>query len=107
MATTVTPSPVVKVHVVTGTNPSISVSGLNSAEATVTSPSAVKVQVGTGTNPTATSVTYGAARTLKSATDLDMLDAENNEVIVYKSATNSFVIQSIIDSNLNIDNGFF
>lgn len=74
---------------------------------TVTPPAVIKVQVGTGTNPKATSVSYGAGRTLKSASDLNMTGAADNEVIVYKAATDSFVVQPVVDTNLNIDNGFF
>lgn len=73
---------------------------------TVNQPSNIKVQVNSQQNQTVQSLSYGT-RTLKSATDLDMHGAEEGDVIVYKSSTNSFVVQPVVDSHLTIDNGFF
>jgi hypothetical protein len=52
------------------------------------------------------SLSYGV-RTLKGATDLNMGNAQDGDVIVYNSATNSFSVEPIYDIKLNIDNGFF
>jgi hypothetical protein len=72
----------------------------------VTPPSVIKVQVGTGTNPKATSISYGAGRTLKGASDLNMSGAQDNDVIVYQSSTDSFIVDRP-GTGLQLDNGFF
>jgi hypothetical protein len=66
----------------------------------------VNVQVGPQSNPRVTTLTYGS-RTLKSATDLDMSGVKDGDVIVYKASTDSFIMEPVEDTNLNIDNGFF
>lgn len=59
---------------------------------TVNQPSLIKVRVGTGTVPTATEINYGGARTLKSATDLEMVNVQDGDVITYVANTNSFEV---------------
>ena len=66
----------------------------------------VNVQIGQPTNPKATAITYGS-RTLKSLTDVDMAGAQDGDVVTYKAATNSFIIEPAENSNLKVDNGFF
>ena len=52
------------------------------------------------------SLSYGV-RTLKGATDLNIENAQNGDVIVYNAATDSFIVEPIYNTKLNIDNGFF
>ena len=59
---------------------------------TVNQPSVIQVRVGTGTVPQATSLSYGGNRTLKSATDLEMLNVHDGDVITYVANTNSFEV---------------
>lgn len=59
---------------------------------TVNQPSLIKVRVGTGTVPTATGLSYGGNRTLKSATDLEMHNIQDGDVITYVANTNSFTV---------------
>jgi hypothetical protein len=73
----------------------------------VTPPAVIKVQVGTGTNPKATTISYGAGRTIKGSSDLNMSGAINNDVIVYKVATDSFVVETAQATVTIVDNGFF
>ena len=73
---------------------------------TVSQPQNIKVQVNPQQKEQVQSLSYGV-RTLKGSTDLDLSHASDNDVIVYHSATNSFVVQPIYDTNLDIDNGFF
>lgn len=68
-------------------------------------PSTIRVTIGQQ-NPTVRSINYGQ-RTLKSASDLDMYGAVEGDVIVYKSETNSFVVEPISNINISLDNGFF
>ena len=60
----------------------------------------IKVTVGTPTNPRATSITYGS-RTLKSATDLNLLGVGDGFAIVYQANTNTFVTSNTIALALN------
>jgi hypothetical protein len=53
----------------------------------------VNVQVGSQTNPRVRTISYGGSFAIKSASDLSMTGATDNDVIVYKAATNSFIIQ--------------
>jgi hypothetical protein len=53
----------------------------------------VNVQVGSQVNPRVRTISYGGSYSIKGASDLSMADATDNDVIVYKAATNSFVIQ--------------
>ena len=65
----------------------------------------VNVQVGSQVNPRVRTISYGGNFSLKAASDLNMTGADNNEVIVYKSATNSFVIDSVSAIVANVDGG--
>jgi hypothetical protein len=67
----------------------------------------VNVQIGQSTNPRAVAINYGTGRTLTSLTDVSVVGVQNNDVLVYKSSTNSFVFQPVVDSQLTIDNGYF
>ena len=51
-------------------------------------------------------LSYGV-RTLKGSTDLVMVNPSEGDVIVYKANTNSFVVESIYKTNIDVDNGFF
>jgi hypothetical protein len=73
----------------------------------VTQPSVIKVRVGTGTIPTATEINYGGNRTLKSATDLELLNAAEGDVITYHANTNSFSVVSAASLPLDLDAGLF
>jgi len=72
----------------------------------LTPPGTVRVTVGQK-QPGVTAIQYGSAKTLKSATDLDLSIAAEGDVIVYKAATNSFIVEPIYAINLTLDNGFF
>ena len=65
----------------------------------------VNVQVGS-TNPRAAVIQYGQT-VISKALDINMLGAVDGDVIVYKSASNSFIVEPIGDINISIDNGFF
>lgn len=67
----------------------------------------VNVQIGQSQNPRAVSINYGTGRTLKSLTDLNASAASEGDVIVYKAATDSFVVEPIVDTKLTLDNGYF
>lgn len=72
---------------------------------TVTQPSVIKVQV--GNKPTTVqTITYGS-RTLKSASDLSLVGAENGDVIIYDQSNNSFYLDSASAAVTNIDGGTF
>jgi len=68
-------------------------------------PGTIRVSVGQR-QPSVTAVSYGL-RTLKGASDLSLVGAVNNYAIVYKSATDSFVVQDINNAIQDIDNGHF
>jgi hypothetical protein len=74
---------------------------------TVLPPSTIKVQVGSTTQPRVTSLSYGAASSIKNSRDLDMTGAQDRDVITYVAATDSFIIAPAENSRLIIDNGFF
>ena len=65
----------------------------------------VNVQVGSQVNPRVRTISYGGTYSIKGASDLSMAGADNNEVIVYKAATNSFAIESISAIVANVDGG--
>jgi hypothetical protein len=76
----------------------------------VTQPAVIKVRVGTGTVPTATEINYGGTRTLKSATDLDLVGVQDGDVITYVANTNSFEVVNAGTLPLdlaNVDAGTF
>ena len=74
---------------------------------TVTQPAVIKVRVGTGTVPAATAINYGGVRTLKSATDLEMVGVQDGDVITYVANTNSFEVVSAGTLPLDLDAGLF
>ena len=74
---------------------------------TVTPPSVIKVQVGPAVSPKATSIAYGAGRTLRSLTDVNTTDLVDGEVLVYKASSDSFIFEPVENTVLQIDNGFF
>ena len=71
----------------------------------MTTPASVRVTVGQRT-PTTTSVSYGT-RTIKSASDLNLQNAQDGFPIIYRANTNSFVIGPATAEILTIDNGLF
>ena len=68
-------------------------------------PGTIRVTVGQR-QPSVTAVSYGL-RTLKGASDLSLVGATNNFAMIYKAATDSFVLQSVDNTVTNIDNGHF
>ena len=66
----------------------------------------VNVQIGPTINPRVNTLTYGG-RTLKSATDLDLANKTNGDVIVYQANTNSFVVSPVNSLVPSLDQGFF
>lgn len=66
----------------------------------------VRVQVGQSINPRVSSINYGTT-SLKGASDVDVRGAEDGEVLVYKAATDSFVLESIASATPNLDAGTF
>jgi hypothetical protein len=74
---------------------------------TVTQPAVIKVRVGTGTVPAATAINYGGVRTLKSATDLEMVGVQDGDVITYVANTNSFEVVNAGTLPLDLDAGLF
>jgi hypothetical protein len=70
-----------------------------------TPPSTVRVTIGQN-NPSVTSLSYGT-RTLKSASDLSLTNAQDGFPIIYRANTNSFVVGPATAEILTIDNGFF
>lgn len=71
----------------------------------MTTPASVRVTVGQRT-PTTTSVSYGT-RTLKSASDLNLQNAQDGFPIIYQAATNNFIIGPASVGTITIDNGYF
>ena len=66
----------------------------------------VNVKIGQSSNPRAVSINYGTGRTLTSLTDVNAAGVINNEVLTYAAETDSFVFKPVVDTQLNIDNGF-
>jgi len=73
---------------------------------TVTPPSTIKVQVGNQFTGTVQSIAYGT-RTLKSATDLTIGDANTGDAIIYNSTSKTFEVVPINDSITDVDAGYF
>jgi molybdopterin-binding protein len=72
----------------------------------VTPPSTIKVQVGNQFSGKVQSIAYGT-RTLKSATDLNIGQAQTGDVITYDAANNSFYVTNVANDLLDLDAGFF
>jgi hypothetical protein len=70
-----------------------------------TPPSTVRVTVGQN-NPSVTSLSYGT-RTLKSASDLSLVGAQDGYALIYKAATNSFEVGPASGVTTAIDNGTY
>ncbi len=66
----------------------------------------VNVQVNKQQSGTVRQLNYGV-RTIKNATDLSMLGAQDKDIIVYQANTNSFRVESIGELNPDLDAGFF
>ena len=66
----------------------------------------VNVQVGPSVNPRVNQITYGG-RTLKSATDVDLVGAQQDDVLVYQANTQTFVTKNAGDITSDVDAGFF
>jgi hypothetical protein len=66
----------------------------------------VRVQVGQSVNPRVSSVSYGI-RALKNADDLDIRNAEDGDVLVYKADTNSFAVEPVAAPAPQLDAGLF
>ena len=73
---------------------------------TVTPPSTIKVQVGNQFTGSVQSITYGS-RTLKSATDLTIGDANTGDAIIYNSSTKTFEVVPVTNVISDLDAGFF
>lgn len=67
----------------------------------------VNVQVGQPTNARAIAINYGTGRTLKSLTDVNASAAASGDTLVYDAPTDTFIVESITNTNLKIDNGYF
>ena len=65
----------------------------------------VNVQVNKQQNQTVRQLNYGI-RSLKGSTDLSLLNVKNDDVIVYQSNTDSFIVKSVQDA-VDLDAGFF
>lgn len=70
-----------------------------------TPPSTVRVTVGQN-NPSVTSLSYGT-RTIKSASDLNLTNAQDGYAIIYRADTNSFVIGPAGIAGVTVDNGTY
>ena len=70
-----------------------------------TPPSTVRVTVGQN-KPTVTALSYGT-RTLKSASDLSLVGAQDGYSLIYKANTNSFVVGPASGVIVSLDNGTF
>jgi len=71
----------------------------------MTAPASVRVTVGQKATST-TSVSYGT-RTIKSASDLNLTNAQDGFPIIYRANTNSFIVGPATAEILTIDNGLF
>lgn len=67
----------------------------------------VKVQVGQQQGGTVRSISYGG-RTIRGATDLSMIQAEDGDAVIYQANTNSFVVAPVTTKGITgIDGGKF
>ena len=66
----------------------------------------VNVQVGPTPGQKVNAIQYGG-RTLKSATDLELLGAKDGDVIVYQANTNSFIVEPASAVVPSLDAGEF
>lgn len=70
-----------------------------------TPPSTVRVTIGQN-KPAVTALSYGT-RTLKSASDLDLTNAQEGFSILYRASTNSFEVAPASAAVVTVDNGTF
>jgi len=66
----------------------------------------VNVQVNKQQDKTVRQLNYGI-RSLKGSTDLSMAGASDSDVITYQANTNSFIVKSVGDIDVDLDAGFF
>ena len=70
-----------------------------------TPPSTVRVTIGQN-KPTVTALSYGT-RTLKSASDVSLVGAQDGYALIYNANTDSFVVGPASGVVLSLDNGTF
>ena len=70
-----------------------------------TPPSTVRVTVGQN-KPAVTALSYGT-RTIKSASDVDLSNAQDGYALIYKASTDSFVVGPASGVVIAIDNGTY
>lgn len=70
-----------------------------------TPPSTVRVTVGQN-NPSVTALSYGT-RTIKSASDVSLVGAQDGYALIYKANTNSFVVGPASSVVSAVDNGTY
>ena len=68
-------------------------------------PSTVRVTVGTS-NPTVKTLSYGT-RTIKSASDVSLVGAQDGYALIYRANTDSFVVGPASGVVIAIDNGTY
>lgn len=66
----------------------------------------VNVQIGPTQNPRVNNITYGQ-RSLKSATDVDLAGAGQDDILAYQANTQTFVLKSSAEVTPALDAGFF
>jgi len=66
----------------------------------------VNVQVGPTINPRVNNIAYGS-RSIKSATDVDLTGAAQDEVLAYQANTQTFVLKNSSELTPLLDAGFF
>lgn len=64
----------------------------------------VNVQQGNQKSPRVQTISYGQKLELKNATDLNMANVANGDVIIYEANTNSFVVEPLIINSSEIPN---
>jgi hypothetical protein len=66
----------------------------------------VNVQIGPSPRQKVNTIQYGG-RSLKSASDLELANKQNGDVIVYQANTDSFIVEPISALAPALDQGFF
>ena len=70
-----------------------------------TPPSTVRVTLGQN-KPTVTTLSYGT-RTIKSASDVNMTNAQDGYALIYRAETDSFIVGPASGVVITIDNGTY
>ena len=70
-------------------------------------PPIIKVSVGTQQPEKINSLSYGQARRIRDASDLQLNDPQNNQVMTYDSSTGGFKLTFVAGTVTNLDEGFF